>query len=334
MKKLVIINFDDMFVNVSKIICEVLNSLKQVNEKCINIDEYHIGYDLEKPFPQLFYEVLEDFDITIETKDLEILEERFERQLIKRAVLANGLQEFLLECKDRSIEVIVITNKPYKAIYDCVKYYTFDLVNQVLPYDEPYEGIHLIERLQKERKLHFDDLLIVSATDFNDEYLEPYEYSREYCGRKVFNDYNDLICVLDGEELELPSISLSLDIDVDKENFYMVYNIVKELTTNIDVIECSNEKTNNICLNSIETECYEGDVDSMMIENIIEKCISPFYSKGELIKKIQKEFNCKFTLCCAIYLDETKVNPAITPTLKIMKFLAENNIELDYAIYC
>ena len=56
MKKLVIINFDDMFINVSKIICETLNSLKQVNEKEINIEEYHIGYDLEKPFPQLFYE--------------------------------------------------------------------------------------------------------------------------------------------------------------------------------------------------------------------------------------------------------------------------------------
>ena len=188
--------------------------------------------------------------------------------------------------------------------------------------------------MQKERELYFDDLLIVSATTFNDEYLEPYEYSRDYCGRKIFNDYRDLVCVLDDEELELPSISLSLDIDVDKENFDMVYNIVKELTTNIDVIECSNEKTNIICLNSIETECYEGDGNTMMIENIIEKCISPFYSKDELIKKMQKEFDCKFTLSCAIYLDETKVNPAITPTLKIMKFLAENNIELDYAIYC
>lgn len=334
MKKLVIINFDDMFINVSKIICETLNSLKQVKEKEINIEEYHIGYDLEKPFPQLFYEVLEDFDVSIEEKDLACLEEIFKQNLLKRAILANGLQEFLLECKDRGIEVIVITNKPYKAVHDCIRYYTFDLVNDVLSYNEPYEGIRLIEKLQKERELYFDDLLIVSATTFNDEYLEPYEYSREYCGRKIFNDYRDLVCVLDDEELELPSISLSLDIDVDKENFDMVYNIVKELTTNIDVIECSNEKTNIICLNSIETECYEGDVDSMMIENIIEKCISPFYSKGELIKKIQKEFNCKFPLCCAIYLDETKVNPAITPTLKIMKFLAENNIELDYAIYC
>ena len=54
MKKLVIINFDDMFVNVTKIICKLINSLKEVKENGNEIHEYDIGCDLEKPLPRCF----------------------------------------------------------------------------------------------------------------------------------------------------------------------------------------------------------------------------------------------------------------------------------------
>ena len=160
MKRLVIINFDDMFVNVSKIICNILNSLEEVKKRNILIREYQLGCDLEKPFLTLFYEMLEDYDISVDQETLSTLELDFKNNLIKNAVLADGLQNFLNEAKERNVEVRVITNKSYDEVVNCVKHFTFDLVTGVDSYKESPQAIKLIEKIQN----ILPDIEVIMAT--------------------------------------------------------------------------------------------------------------------------------------------------------------------------
>ncbi len=334
MKKLVIINFDDMFVNVTKIICKLINSLKEVQENGNEIHEYDIGCDLEKPLPSLFYSVLEDCSIPINVEEISNLEKEFSKILIEESILANGIQTFIKECKKLNIEVRVITNKPYEAVKKCVEHYTFNLVNGVDYYHEPHQGIKLIEKLLRERDLSFKDVLIISSTDFNDEFLTIYEYSKEYCSKNVFDDYEDAIDLLTDQEMDLPLLSVSLDITVKNEFFNKVHSLVKNVAFNIDTIECDNKEDTVIILNLIEKICDQNDENSMYIENIIEECISTFYDKEELLKTIKEEYSVEYFLNCVIYVDSSKVNPCISPNKKIVEFLAKNDIQLDYDLYC
>lgn len=334
MKRLVIINFDDMFVNVSKIICNILNSLEEVKKRNILIREYQLGCDLEKPFLTLFYEMLEDYDISVDQETLSTLELDFKNNLIKNAVLADGLQNFLNEAKERNVEVRVITNKSYDEVVNCVKHFTFDLVTGVDSYKESPQAIKLIEKIQKERCLSFDEILVISSTDFGDEYLETYEYNKEYCGEKIFHNYDEILPLLYDEDVSYPSISVSLDINVKKEYYNEVFEVVKDVTKVSNIIKCNNDEDVILVLNTIEVDCYENDSDSMMIENVIDKSINNLYGKKDLLSKIKEQYNCQFVLSCTIYVEPSKVNPCVSLNKKIVKFLAENNIELDYAIYC
>ena len=333
MKKLVIINFDDMFINVTKIICKLLNSLQAVKEKNILIQEEDIGCDLEKPFPSLFYSVLEDFDIQINIDEINKLEKKFENILIKESILSNGLQTFLKECQKKSIEVRVITNKPYDAVKKCIEYYTFDMVNGVDFYKEGPQAIKLIERIIEERNLTFSDTLIISNTDFNDEYLEIYEYSKDYCAKNIFSDYEEILNLLEDEEIELPLLSVSFDIEVKNEYFNEVHLLVKDVVLEIEILDTNNE-SKVLIINNIESRCSQEDENSMYLENMIENCISSFYLKEELLKKIKEQYKVEYYLNCVVYVESSKVNPCISPNKKIIEFLAKNDIQLNYDLYC
>ena len=152
MKKLVIINFDDQFINTTKILADAFNeSFDGIEcEREFKISPEDIGYDLRHPLDIMFRELMEEFDnYQISSKQFSNIQANFYDFVISRAILANGIQEFLFECKKNNIEVRVITNKLSKATKKCVDHYTHGLVAGVDGYYEDYSGLELIEELMR-----------------------------------------------------------------------------------------------------------------------------------------------------------------------------------------
>ena len=337
MKKLVIINFDDQFINTTKILADAFNeSFDGIEcEREFKISPEDIGYDLRHPLDIMFRELMEEFDnYQISSKQFSNIQANFYDFVISRAILANGIQEFLFECKKNNIEVRVITNKLSKATKKCVDHYTHGLVAGVDGYYEDYSGLELIEELMKERKLSFKDVLIVSGTDFGDEYLPIYEYSKDYCGDYVFQDYVDLIDVLYDETLSFPSLAASLDIVTSNENYEKVLSLVSKYAFEIDVTGINNETQKLLVINRIERICKQENERSMLLEELIEDTIKPFLGKKKLFKQLIEELGCEVTLSCVIYCESSKVNPSVSPSKEVVKFLGEVNIDLEYSLYC
>ena len=205
MKKLVIINFDDQYINTSKIVCNAFNEIFVDGEDLVCLND--IEFEINKPFQLLVNNIIDEYsNISFDEAKMSKLITAFDENIIDCAILSNGIQEFLHECSYFGIEVRIITNKPLKSVEKCVNHFTKNLVSGIDVYKEEYDGIKLIERLVEERKLSFKDVLIISGTDFNDEFLKYYEYSKQYSGDNIFQDYTELIDVLHDEEILFPFI--------------------------------------------------------------------------------------------------------------------------------
>lgn len=193
MKKLVIINFDDQYVNVTSIIKSILNN----DPFNIEVTEDDITLEIGKPISLMLSSLYEDCASRgIQENEIITFENILRQELMNKSILNNGIQEFLLKCKELNIEVRIIANKVIDVVNNLVNRYSPNLISGIDKYNEPHNGMKLIERLVNERNLSFKDVLIISSTDFNDEYLEVFEYSKDYCGDNIFNDYCDLLSLL------------------------------------------------------------------------------------------------------------------------------------------
>jgi hypothetical protein len=332
MKKLVLINFDDQYINTSKIIYDILNDYLKSKYQNFEFTIDDVKCDLYKPLELLVNDICDDIGVEYIT-DYSFIYKEFDRRVIEEAILSNGLQSFILFCKEKNIEVIVMSNKPIDSVSRCVKQFT-PYIENVVAYKYPYDGEKMIDKIVKDRNIEFDDLLIISDTDFNNEYLKYYEYSLVYCGDNIFNDYENIIDLLYGEEMIYPEIDVSLDIEVSNENENQVKKILDSIFDNIEIIPNYQNTKKIFILNSIERKCIQSEENSMYLDNIIEECLGNVYDNEAVLDMLNNQFNCSLYLSIAIYFDNSKVNPEISPSRKTIEFLAKNKIQLNYSTYC
>lgn len=337
MKKLVLINFDNQYINTTKILTSAINaSLKKVlKEDAFVVNEDDVEFEINKPLQVLINHILDEYgNYNSDVNLLDYVSTYFEENIISKAILPNGLHEFLLECEKSNIEVRILTNKMLKTIKKCVERFTPSLVNNIDSYLEEGDGLKLIERLVDERKLTFNDVLIISSNDFNDEFLTIYEYSKEFVGDYIFNDYTSLIDVLHDRDINFPTLATSLDIEVDNKYFEEVLSLVSKYAFEIDIVDIKNDTKKLFVVNRIEKVCKQENEKSMLIEELLEETISSFYEKKKFIKDLKELYHCELALSCVVYVENSKVNPCISPSKKVTKFVSENDIELVYSLYC
>ena len=332
MKKLVIINFDNQYINTSRIITNILNEVFDSLTKKFDfkICDEDVSLNLFNPINLLVNETIDDYlNYQVKEEEIKLVEEKIRERFISESSISNGLEDFIFECEKNNIEVRIITNKNLDAVKECVNKYTPKLVNNVDLYSESYSGLKLIERLLEERNLSFDEVLIISSTDFNDEFLSHYEYSKEYCDVNIFSDYLDLIPVLFDEEIKLPSISGSIDIVVNENIISEVDVFLSKNSIPFKVIDIHSSKEKVIVCNEIEKTCVDGN---MYLYSLLEEVIKPFSKLKKELKAFTKE--CEITLSAVIELSNNKVNPCLSLSKKIIRFLADTNIDIDYDVYC
>ena len=331
MKKLVIINFDDQYINVTSIIKSILIS-EPFN---IEVTEDDIALELGKPISLMLSSLYEDCASRgIEEDEIYKFESVYKQELMNKSILSNGIQEFLLKCKELNIEVRIIANKVIDVVNNLVNRYSPNLISGIDKYNEPYNGMKLIEHLVNERNLSFKDVLIISSTDFNDEYLQIFEYSKNYCGDNIFNDYCDLLSLLIDNKIQYPTISASIDINVRRELSEQIIKELMEYTFEIDVTELKNSNDNLLVLNRIEKECNNEENGEMYLENLIDKVIGKLYENRGEFKFILDKYNAHASLCCVSTFESSKVNPSLSLNNKILKFLVDTNLDIDYDVYC
>ena len=120
----------------------------------------------------------------------------------------------------------------------------------------------------------------------------------------------------------------------DKKVKEMVLSLVSKYAFEIDVAGISNETQKLMVINRIERICKQENERSMLLEELIEDTIKPFLGKKKLFKQLIEELGCEVTLSCVIYCESSKVNPSISPSKEVVKFLGEVNIDLEYSLYC
>lgn len=334
MKKLVVINFDDQYINTSEIIYNILTrEIKKIDKEAskeLSLDD--IVVELEKPLNLLVNNICDEVGIPY-IQDYSKIYKEFEKKIINESVLSNGLQNFLLECKKKKIEVVIISNKPYESIKKCVKRFT-PYIKNILHYDYPVDADKLIENLLKERNLQYSDVLIVSSSDFNNEYLKIYEYSLMYCGDNVFSSYGELLDVLYDKEISFPRLEVSFDIEVEKKNAKKVLDLLNKNFLDIEVLTTYDKKRKIIVPSLIVKECKQEDESSMYLDKVIDECLDLFYSNEELLNVLNNDLGCKLYLSIVVYFESSKINPSISTSKKIIEFLSKNKIELNYSVYC
>lgn len=336
MKKLVIINFDDQYINTSYIISNAINLMlyNSIKENAPIVSREDVECEINKPLELLLWEVLDQYgNYPLNEDQIKYVKDIFDENIITEAFLSNGIQEFLHVCQYFEIEVRIITNKPLETVRKCVEHFTPNLIEGIDAYKEEPSGLKLIDRLIKERKLKYSDVLIISSTDFNDEYLNFYEYSTNYCSDNIFSDYSQLIDVLHDEEILFPTIRCSLDFVMEKKVYSKVKQELEKHSEDIEVMELKNNKEILILVNQIEKECKQDDGNSMYLENILEECIEPFLDKKEILDRLRNEYKCEISLTSVISCQDTKINPSISPSKKVIKFCADNDIEFVQDLY-
>ena len=93
-------------------------------------------------------------------------------------------------------------------------------------------------------------------------------------------------------------------------------------------------KNKIIIIKNVEKVCKKEDETSMYIEQSMDECLKEIYSKEELLNELVNHFNCNLYLSIVVYFSSSKVNPSISPSLKIVDFLAKNKIEINYPTSC
>lgn len=336
MKKLVVINFDNQYINTANIITDAINKVlyETLEDKAPIVIVDDVECELDKSLELLSNNIFDEFLSCFPNEEqIDLIKQYFGKYISKRGILPNGLQEFLQNCYFRELEVVIITNKPVNDVKKCIQRFTPNLIKKVEFYKEPSDGVKLIDKLVLERNLSYKEVLIISHTDFNDEYLEVYEYSTYYEGDNIFNDYTKLTYLLDEGELEFPSLGASFDITVDNKNFDIVKNIIESFCNKIEVIDYKKENKRILSINYSEVICKQENGDSMYLENLLLSTIKPFRRKSKLLNELIKEYKCDLDVCVTICLESSKINPCISTNKEIIRFLAKNNVGLHYEVY-
>ena len=72
----------------------------------------------------------------------------------------------------------------------------------------------------------------------------------------------------------------------------------------------------------------------MYVDKIMEEVLTLLFTKKKELKKLQKDYRCELSLCVVSKMNQSRVNPCISPSKKVIKFLGDINANIDYDVYC
>lgn len=336
MKKVVIIDFDEQYINTSIIVYngirKALFSHKGVDSPKITLSDVEevINLNLEGIINYLSKKY--DSDLS-NPSILKMLELYCEDYFTYRGILSDGLQEFLQECEKREIKVYVITNKPLDSVKHCIDTFTKFLVKNVYECVDSNDEIEVVKKILKEEQVRSEEMLFISSNDFGKNGINHYTYSKHHCGDYFVSNMLELVDVLDDKSLSHPYLSCNVISSISLDKFKKYYEELKMILNKDFIPYDFNKNEIVITINKIKMTCYQNNSKSMYLDQIVKDLLEPFVSKKDELKELFKKYKSSNTLEVSVHLLDSKINPTISINKENRKLIDYLDIDLDYDLF-